>query len=118
MTALDEELFLPDPLAREVKYTMISVDDHVVEPPHMFEGRVPAHLADRAPPSSRSTTRATRCGSSRARQFNQIGMNAVAGRRPESVRLEPFRFDQMRPGLLRRRCADTRHGRQRRLGDR
>ena len=25
-------------------------------------------------------------------------MNAVAGRRPESVKLEPFRFDQMRPG--------------------
>jgi len=27
-----------------------------------------------------------------------VGMNAVAGRRPESVKLEPFRFDQMRPG--------------------
>ena len=25
-------------------------------------------------------------------------MNAVAGRRPETVQLEPFRFDQMRPG--------------------
>ena len=25
-------------------------------------------------------------------------MNAVAGRRPETVKLEPFRFDQMRPG--------------------
>ena len=27
----------------------ISVDDHVVEPPDMFEGRVPAKYADRAP---------------------------------------------------------------------
>ena len=25
-------------------------------------------------------------------------MNAVAGRRPETVKVEPFRFDQMRPG--------------------
>ena len=25
-------------------------------------------------------------------------MNAVAGRRPETVKIEPFRFDQMRPG--------------------
>ena len=25
-------------------------------------------------------------------------MNAVAGRRPDTVRLEPFRFEQMRPG--------------------
>ena len=27
----------------------ISVDDHVVEPPHLFEGRMPAKFADRAP---------------------------------------------------------------------
>ena len=27
----------------------ISVDDHLVEPPHMFEGRVPARFADLAP---------------------------------------------------------------------
>ena len=25
-------------------------------------------------------------------------MNAVVGRRPETVKIEPFRFDQMRPG--------------------
>ena len=28
---------------------MISVDDHVVEPPHVFEGRVPAKYAALAP---------------------------------------------------------------------
>ena len=32
-----------------MKYTVISVDDHVVEPPHTFEGRLPAALQDRAP---------------------------------------------------------------------
>ena len=36
MTALDLELFLPDPEIREQRYTVISVDDHVVEPPHTF----------------------------------------------------------------------------------
>ena len=30
--------------------------------------------------------------------FSQVGMNAVAGRRPDSVKLEPFRFEHMRPG--------------------
>ncbi len=50
---LSEELFLPEPLPREVKYTVISVDDHVVEPPHTFEGRLPADLQDRAPQSDR-----------------------------------------------------------------
>ena len=31
-------------------------------------------------------------------RYTQVGMNAVAGRRPETYGLEPFRFDQMRPG--------------------
>src|ERR1700738_4941352 len=43
------ELFLPEPEPRPVKYTIISVDDHLVEPPHMFEGRLPAALQDQAP---------------------------------------------------------------------
>ncbi len=32
---------LPDPTPREEKYTLISVDDHLMEPPHTFEGRLP-----------------------------------------------------------------------------
>ena len=40
---------LPDPDPRPVKYTLISVDDHLMEPPHTFEGRLPAKLQDRAP---------------------------------------------------------------------
>jgi hypothetical protein len=40
------ELFLPDPAPRAAKYTVISVDDHVVEPPHTFEGRLPQALQD------------------------------------------------------------------------
>ena len=28
---------------------LVSVDDHVVEPPHLFEGRTPAKYADDAP---------------------------------------------------------------------
>ena len=41
--------------------TFISVDDHVVEPPDMFEGRVPAKYASSTP------TTATTYGSSTAR---------------------------------------------------
>ena len=43
------DLFLPDPEPRQVRYTVISVDDHLVEPPDMFSGRLPARLADGAP---------------------------------------------------------------------
>src|SRR5277367_5088260 len=41
--------FLRNPEPREVVYTIISVDDHVVEAADTFEGRLPRHLAVRAP---------------------------------------------------------------------
>jgi predicted TIM-barrel fold metal-dependent hydrolase len=92
-----EELFLPEPLPREVRYTIISVDDHVVEPAHTFEGRIPAHLADRAPRII-ETPQGHQVWQFEGQTYTQVGMNAVAGRRPETVQLEPFRFEQMRPG--------------------
>ncbi len=94
---LSEDLFLPDPSPREVKYTVISVDDHVVEPPHTFEGRLPAALQERAPRIVESR-RGHQLWEFEGRKYTQVGMNAVAGRRPETVKMEPFRFEQMRPG--------------------
>ncbi len=41
--------FLPEPERQPRKYTFISVDDHIVEPPDIFEGRLPRALQDRAP---------------------------------------------------------------------
>jgi len=90
-----DDLFLPDPLPREVKYTVISVDDHVVEPPHTFEGRLPAHLQARAPKIV-ETPEGHQVWEFEGQTYTQVGMNAVAGRRPETVKLEPFRFEQMR----------------------
>ncbi|HEY2427649.1 MAG TPA: amidohydrolase family protein [Acidimicrobiales bacterium] len=91
------DLFLPEPEPREVRYTVISVDDHLVEPADMFEGRLPAALQDRAPrivemPDGKETWEFD------GNYYAQVGMNAVAGRRPETVKVEPFRFDQMRRG--------------------
>ena len=39
--------FLPEPERAARRYTVISVDDHIVEPPDTFEGRGPAKFADR-----------------------------------------------------------------------
>ena len=36
---------LPDPEPREVKNLLISVDDHIIEPPDLFDGRLPADQA-------------------------------------------------------------------------
>jgi predicted TIM-barrel fold metal-dependent hydrolase len=94
---LSPDLFLPEPTPREVKYTVISVDDHVVEPPDTFEGRLPAALQARAPRIV-ETSKGHQVWEFEGRRYTQVGMNAVAGRRPETVTLEPFRFEQMRPG--------------------
>jgi predicted TIM-barrel fold metal-dependent hydrolase len=91
------ELFLPEPEPREVWATVISVDDHLVEPPHMFEGRLPAKLQARAPRIV-ETSRGHQVWEFDGERYSQVGMNAVAGRRPETVKVEPFRFDQMRRG--------------------
>jgi predicted TIM-barrel fold metal-dependent hydrolase len=97
MTALDTELFLPEPEIRVQRYTVISVDDHVVEPAHTFEGRLPTAVQDRAPRIV-ETPQGHQVWEFEGERYTQVGMNAVAGRRPESHGLEPFRFDQMRPG--------------------
>ncbi len=97
MVATAEDLFLPEPSPREVRYTVISVDDHVVEPRHTFEGRLPAALQERAPRIV-ETRKGHQVWEFEGERYSQVGMNAVAGRRPETVKLEPFRFDQMRPG--------------------
>src|SRR5947209_4253633 len=96
MTSTDE-LFLPEPAPREVKFTVISVDDHLVEPPDMFEGRLPAGLQERAPRIV-ETRKGHQVWEFDGNFYSQVGMNAVAGRRPETVEREPFRFDQMRRG--------------------
>jgi predicted TIM-barrel fold metal-dependent hydrolase len=96
---------LPDPEPRPVRYTVISVDDHLVEPPGMFEGRLPPHLADRAPRVI-ETRRGHQVWEFEGQKYTQVGMNAVAGRRHRS--LEPTRFDEMRKGCwdIHARIAD------------
>lgn len=98
MTLTNEtDLFLPEPEPRDVFATVISVDDHVVEPPHTFEGRLPGALSDRAPKIV-ETPEGHQVWEFEGSTYTQVGMNAVAGRRPETFGLEPFRFDQMRKG--------------------
>jgi len=96
---LPSDLFLPEPEPRDIRYTVISVDDHLVEPPHMFEGRLPAALQERAPKVV-VTDKGHEVWEFEGERHFQVGQNAVAGRRPETVKIEPFRFDQMRPGCF------------------
>jgi predicted TIM-barrel fold metal-dependent hydrolase len=96
-TSAGTDLLLPDPSPRQIIYTIISVDDHLVEPPEMFEGRLPARLQSGAP-----RVVETEGGHEEwefdGNRYSQPGANAVAGRRPETVTADPYRFDEMRPG--------------------
>ena len=94
---MNSDLFDPEPEPREVKYTIISVDDHLVEPPGMFEGRLPAKYQELAPKVV-ETEQGHEVWEFDGERYTQVGMNAVAGRRPEDIKLEPTRFEDMRKG--------------------
>jgi predicted TIM-barrel fold metal-dependent hydrolase len=91
------ETLLPDPDPRLVRFTVISVDDHLVEPPDMFEGRLARKFVDRAPRVIENS-KGHQLWEFDGARYSQVGMNAVAGRRPECVTLEPTRFEDMRRG--------------------
>ncbi len=76
---------------------LVSVDDHVIEPIDMFEGRMPRRLQDRAPHVERKAD-GTQTWVFDDREQPQIGLNAVAGRPPEEYGIEPLSFEEMRPG--------------------
>ena len=91
------DTLLPDPEPRPVHYTVISVDDHLVEPPDMFEGRLPARFADDAPRIIENE-QGHQVWLFEGGVYTQVAMNAVSGRRPEFIKVEPTRFEDMRRG--------------------
>jgi predicted TIM-barrel fold metal-dependent hydrolase len=76
---------------------LVSVDDHVVEPAHLFEGRVPARYADVAPRLVRRDD-GTMAWRYDGQELVNIALNAVAGRPPEEYAFEPTSIDEIRPG--------------------
>ena len=76
---------------------MISVDDHVVEPPHMFDGRLPAKYVDQAPKVIRNDM-GDDVWTYNGAIIPNIGLNAVAGRPKTEYGIEPTSFSEMRSG--------------------
>ena len=89
--------WLPEPERAERRYTVISVDDHVVEPPDAFAGRLPSAFADRAP---RVVERddGSEAWVFEGQELPNVGFNAVVGRPVTEYSFEPTRFDEMRRG--------------------
>jgi predicted TIM-barrel fold metal-dependent hydrolase len=76
---------------------LVSVDDHLVEPPSLFDGRLPVAFADIAPRVVRTDDGAD-VWTFNGAVIPNIGLNAVAGRPKEEYGVEPTAFDEMRPG--------------------
>ena len=76
---------------------LVSVDDHVVEPPEMFAGRLPAKFADQFPVVTRRDD-GTEIWRFDGKEATNIGLNAVAGRPVEEYGIEPTSFAEIRPG--------------------
>ena len=109
-----EVTWLPEPERAERRYTVISVDDHIVEPPDAFVGRLPAALAERAP---RVVERddGSEAWVFEGQELPNVGFNAVVGRPVAEYSFEPTRFDEMRRGAWDIERPHRRHGRERHL---
>jgi len=88
---------LPDPLPRTVRVPIISVDDHLIEPPDLFNGRMPESLAGAAPRII-ELDGGQQAWEYEGRRYPNIGLNAVVGRPREDWSMDPARFEDMRPG--------------------
>ena len=76
---------------------LVSVDDHIVEPPDMFKNHLPKKYLDEAPRLVHNAD------GSDTWQFRDVvipnvALNAVAGRPKEEYGLEPQGLDEIRPG--------------------
>jgi predicted TIM-barrel fold metal-dependent hydrolase len=76
---------------------LVSVDDHVVEPPDVFAGHLPAKYREFAP-TLREREDGTLAWYYYEHEITNVGLNAVAGRPREEYGIEPTRLDEMRRG--------------------
>jgi predicted TIM-barrel fold metal-dependent hydrolase len=90
---------LPDPDRRAIAVPIISVDDHLIEPPDLFVGRLPASLQDEAPHIIEEGD-GSQCWIFESKRYPNVGLNAVVGRPKNEWSMDPARFDQMRPGCF------------------
>ncbi len=70
---------------------LVSVDDHVVEPPDLFEGRLSARAAERAP-AIEKLENGREVWMFEGAALPNVGLNAVAGPGPGGVRRRPARL--------------------------
>jgi predicted TIM-barrel fold metal-dependent hydrolase len=76
---------------------LVSVDDHVLEPPHLWVDRVPHKDRDRAPHMEVDDT-GMDFWVYDGKKFPSSGLSAVVGKSKEEFSPEPLAYSEMRPG--------------------
>jgi predicted TIM-barrel fold metal-dependent hydrolase len=76
---------------------LISVDDHIIEPPNMFVNHLPAKYRHEAPHLVHNED-GTDVWRFRDTVIPNVALNAVAGRPKQEYGLEPQGLDEIRPG--------------------
>jgi predicted TIM-barrel fold metal-dependent hydrolase len=87
-----------DPEPRVVHHPLISVDDHLMEPPDTFAGRLPAKFADRAPRVVEDEHGMEWWDFDGERVMNS-GANAMSSWAAADRTAGPVRFDEVRPAM-------------------
>ena len=77
---------------------IISVDDHMSEPPEMFDKHLKGDAYATAP-KFRTTANGTSYWEYQGRKLPSVGLNAVVGRPFEEFGMEPTSLDQLREGV-------------------
>src|SRR5439155_7848062 len=75
---------------------LISVDDHILEPPNVWVDRVAAKDRDRAP--HMEVVNGIEGWAYDGKHFPSSGLSAVVGRTKEEFSPEPLPYSEMRPG--------------------
>ncbi|ONH25667.1 amidohydrolase family protein [Pseudofrankia asymbiotica] len=75
---------------------LISVDDHILEPPHVWIDRVPSKDRDRAPHMINEN--GLDYWVYDGKKYPSSGLSAVAGKSKEEFSPEPLPYSEMRPG--------------------
>ena len=89
---------LPEPSATEIRYTLISVDDHVMEPPDVWgDGRIASKYQDRAPRAIDLPDGAM-AWEYEGEVLTDYGVSAAAGRPKDEWTLDPIALSNVRPG--------------------
>ncbi|MBV1918749.1 MAG: amidohydrolase [Sphingomonadaceae bacterium] len=77
---------------------IVSVDDHISEPPDMFDKHLSGKNLESAPKLVKDA-RGKDVWEYQGQKFPSVGLNAVVGRPFEEYGMEPTSMDQLRPGV-------------------